>query len=95
MVALGSELLIYQVADTKAALLPALAAWTGPEPLTLDASELAEVDGAGLQLLVMLAHSLRERGGALRLQGCSAAVRGTLHSAGLAHWFELAQAEAA
>ena len=49
MLALGSELLIYQVAETKAALLPVLAAWDGRSPFALDASGVVEtIADAGL-----------------------------------------------
>jgi ABC-type transporter Mla MlaB component len=54
---LPAELTIYTAASTCAAWLNALAA-AGEGPLQAQASAVAEVDGAGLQLLVSLRHTL-------------------------------------
>lgn len=70
--ALPEELTIYTVADVRTALLgwlnePA----AGDEPRALDGSRVLEADGAGVQLLVALHHSLQARGMALTWAGLS------------------------
>jgi phospholipid transport system transporter-binding protein len=60
---LPAELTIYTAAETRGAWLAWLAAETGvDEPVcAVDARACSEVDAAGLQLLVALAHSLARR----------------------------------
>ena len=87
-VTLGPELLIFQVAETKPELLRALADWPGQGPLAIHCSALADLDGAGLQLLVHLGQTLQARGGVLQLRHCPPAIEAQIHAAGLAHAFE-------
>lgn len=75
--ALPSELSIYTAADTCAAWRSWLASLSAPgaDAPPIDASAVDVVDGAGVQLLLALARSLRERGLALHLAAPSAALR--------------------
>ena len=63
--ALPSELTIYSVGE----LSPQLAGWLSDASgsLRVDASQVAEVDSAGLQLLMALAQSCEQRGHTLAL----------------------------
>jgi len=77
---LASELTIFTMGD----LYPQMLKWLTPaesegpvesaEQLRLDASGVAEVDGAGVQLLMSLANSLGRRGRQLVLTDPSAAL---------------------
>ncbi len=69
---LPAELTIHAVADTARAWLSWLDDAADGAPLAIDASTTADVDGAGVQLLVALANALRQRGRALELQAPSA-----------------------
>jgi len=74
-VTLQSELTIYQVGELHAAAQPWLAegcAWR------LDLSQVAEMDGAGLQWLLFVQHRLRVAGHALAIAQASDAVRDVL-----------------
>lgn len=53
------------------------------EPLTLDLSGVESIDSAGIQLLLSLRASLREREQALTLSGASPVVRSALDVYGL------------
>lgn len=64
--ALPDELTIYSVAETAVAWRTHLD--DSGEALVLDAAGLAEVDAAGVQLLVSLANALQQRGRALVLK---------------------------
>ena len=74
---LPAELTIYTAAETRAAWLGWLAGETGlDEPVcAIDASACHEVDAAGLQLLVALAHSLARRQCRLQLLQPAAPLR--------------------
>jgi len=95
---LPAELSIFTANETRAVWLAWLAAeshsLTGAEGLPpLDASQVDVVDGAGVQLLLSLRHSLHERGLALQLaapsrtlsDACKAMGAGALLLAGSAH----------
>ncbi|MGZ5601014.1 MAG: STAS domain-containing protein, partial [Methylobacter sp.] len=58
-VVIGDEVTIYTVLTMKDTLLSALET---AEELELDMSGIAEIDGAGLQLLVMVKQAAAERG---------------------------------
>ncbi|MGQ9659229.1 MAG: STAS domain-containing protein [Thermochromatium sp.] len=68
---LSGELTIYTVAETLTRLRAHLAEHHLP---VLDLSEVTEIDGAGLQLLLWLRETARARGIALRLVAPSPAV---------------------
>lgn len=72
--ALPAELTIHGVADAARAWQPWLDAAPDTERLTVDASAPADVDGAGVQLLIALSNALQQRGRALDLLSPSAAL---------------------
>jgi anti-anti-sigma factor len=73
-IALSGDLSIYDAATTKAELLPWLERALERDTVRLDLSQVTELDGAGLQLLVMGKHLAAEKGRPFRLEACSAAV---------------------
>lgn len=79
---LPAELTIYTAAQTRQAWLDLPAAATD-EPLRLQASAVAEIDGAGLQLLVALRHSLAAQQRALHLLEPSPTLRTACARSGL------------
>ncbi len=83
---LPAELTIYTAAETRSAWLGWLAGETGlDEPVcAVDASACDEVDAAGLQLLVALAHSLARRQRRLQLLQPAAPLRTACTELGLA-----------
>lgn len=83
---LPAELTIYTAAETRAAWLGWLAGETGlDEPVcAVDASACDEIDAAGLQLLVALAHSLARRERRLQLLQSAAPLRAACNELGLA-----------
>ena len=88
---LPAELTIYTAAETRDAWLAWLggdaAHATAAEPLCkVDASACDEIDAAGTQLLVALAHSLARQQRRLQLQQPSTPVRAACHDLGLAAW---------
>ena len=54
-----TDLTIYSAAAAKDTLLGALA---GPSPISLDLRDVAEVDGAGIQLLLLVAREAQRSG---------------------------------
>ncbi|MGZ4995289.1 MAG: STAS domain-containing protein [Methylobacter sp.] len=78
------EVTIYTVMDLKEKLLSALAT---TEELELDMSGVSEIDGAGLQLLVMVKQAAAELGKVLRFTGHSPVVLELLDLSGLAGFF--------
>ena len=91
MLRLPAELTIYTAAETRTAWLAWLAedaapAGTGALPCLVDASGCDEIDAAGAQLLVALAHSLAQQGRPLQLQHASTPVRSACNDLGLATW---------
>ncbi len=76
----GPELTIYQVAELRTAWLAAYAAGTR----RFDLSSVAEIDGAGVQLLVALWRLGRRDGDAVQLVAPSPAVGDALALAGAA-----------
>ncbi len=88
---LPAELTIYTAAETRAAWLAWLASDAAlaahGEPLcAVDASGCDEIDAAGAQLLVALAHSLAQQQRRLQLHGASNPVRLACSDLGLAGW---------
>lgn len=88
---LPAELTIYTAAETRADWLNWLAdraAGTGDaDPMcAADASGCDEIDAAGAQLLVALAHSLAQQQRRLQLQHASTPVRQACRDLGLAAW---------
>lgn len=73
--AIGENMTIYQAQSQKDQLLAALAA-TGH--LELDLREVAEMDTAGLQLLILLKREATQHGKALTISGHSPAVQQAL-----------------
>ena len=89
MLRLPAELTIYTAAESRAAWLAWLAedaAPSGAAPCLVDASGCDEIDAAGAQLLVALAHSLAQQGRSLQLQHASTPVRSACNDLGLATW---------
>jgi anti-sigma B factor antagonist len=83
-IVISDELTIYAVLALKDTLLSALAAG---EALELDMSGISEIDGAGLQLLVMVKQAATASGKVLRLTNHSPAVLSLLDLSGLAGFF--------
>lgn len=83
-VAVHDPLTIYTAADWKGRLLAAL---EGCDALELDVSAVAEIDGAGLQLLIMSKHEAARQGKTLRIVKHSAAVLDALDLCQLAGFF--------
>jgi anti-anti-sigma regulatory factor len=88
---LPAELTIYTAAETRDAWLGWLAgdaaqADAGDPLCPVDASACDEIDAAGSQLLVALAHSLAQRQRRLQLLHASSPVRAACHDLGLADW---------
>ena len=88
---LPAELTIYTAAETRDAWLAWLtgdaAQAAAAEPLCpVDASGCDEIDAAGAQLLVALAHSLARQQRQLQLQQPSTPVRAACQDLGLAGW---------
>lgn len=80
--ALPAELTIYTAGETRPQWLAWLAA-NDAEALQVDASGVAEVDAAGVQLLVALARALEAQQRGLRIEQPSAALRGACERLGL------------
>ncbi len=83
--ALGPELTIYHAAEQRTALLAALAAH--PEGLALDLGEVAEIDSAGVQLLLAAHREGQLRQQPLRLARTSTAVDEVFALMGLSDFF--------
>lgn len=85
---LPAELTIYTAAETRGAWLGWLADTPdGDDPVcAVDASACDEVDAAGMQLLVALAHSLDKRQRRLQLLQPSTPLRQACGELGLAAW---------
>ena len=88
---LPAELTIYTAAETRSAWLAWLAgdaarADMGDPVCPVDASGCDEIDAAGAQLLVALAHSLARQQRQLQLQQPSTPVHAACHDLGLAGW---------
>lgn len=82
--ALGAELTIYTVAETRERLLAALQADAADDTdLVIDASAVREVDGAGVQLLLSLSQALAGRQRGLALAGPAAPLRAACSRLGL------------
>lgn len=77
---LEPELTIYAAASLRQALCEALAAGAG---LTLDLSQVCEIDSAGVQLLIAAARHAADSGQAFVLTGHSAAVQDAFELFGL------------
>ncbi len=80
--AVDGEFTIYTVQALRDALLAQLAQVPA---LVLDLQDVAEFDGAGLQLLVAAQHEARLQGRGLTVRAPSPAVMETLRQVGLAH----------
>ncbi|MCL6702585.1 STAS domain-containing protein [Pseudomonas sp. T1.Ur] len=74
-VQIDGELTIYTAADLAAQLLPRLGATPA---MALDLSQITEMDGAGLQLLLMVQREAPKAGTQLTVTGQSKAVTETL-----------------
>ena len=79
---LPAELTIYSVGE----LHPAWLAWVAAGGRCVDGSAVDQVDAAGLQLLLSLAHSLEARGTPLQLSGASRVLEDGCAALGLASW---------
>jgi anti-anti-sigma regulatory factor len=80
---LPAELTIYSVAELRTHWLAWLEAMDDAGPGQVDASAVAEVDAAGLQLLLSLSGALDRRRRALQLLQPSAALRAACQALGL------------
>jgi anti-sigma B factor antagonist len=78
------ELSIYTAADSKVALLNALA---GAQDLEIDLASVTEIDTAGVQLLILLKREANRQGKRLVLSGHSPAVMELTELYNLAGWF--------
>jgi anti-anti-sigma factor len=79
-VTIDGELTIYTAAELSAELLPRLGA---TPQMQIDLSQITEMDGAGLQLLIMVTREASKAGTALTLSGHSKVVLETLQLSGL------------
>ncbi|MCI8212839.1 sulfate transporter [Pseudomonas sp. S25] len=77
---IDGELTIYTASELSAQLLPKLGA---TPQMQIDLSQITEMDGAGLQLLIMVTREASRAGTALTLTGHSKAVLETLQLSGL------------
>ncbi|KFE57001.1 STAS domain-containing protein [Pseudomonas syringae] len=77
---IDGELTIYTASELSAELLPRLGA---TPQMQIDLSQITEMDGAGLQLLIMVTREASRAGTALTLTGHSKAVLETLQLSGL------------
>jgi anti-anti-sigma regulatory factor len=87
--ALPAELTIYTAGETRPHWLAWLAA-DGGESLQVDASGVAEVDAAGVQLLLALAHALQAQQRRLLIERPSPVLRGACERLGLTSLLEAA-----
>jgi len=85
---LPHELTIYTAAETRTAWLTWLsgeaAHSSGEAVCEVDGADVDEVDAAGVQLLVALAHSLQRQQLTLQLRRASGPLRNACHDLGLA-----------
>lgn len=87
--ALPNEMTIYTLASVHQECLawlkkiPKSRKRAASEPWSVDASSVAEVDAAGVQLLVALAHSLQSKRRSLHLDNPSAALTAACEGLGL------------
>jgi anti-anti-sigma regulatory factor len=81
LLALPEELSIYTVGGQQAAWL----AWLADQrdEVLIDASAVAQIDAAGVQLLAALLRSLDARALGWRVQGAGGALRDAFHTLGL------------
>ena len=77
------ELTVAQAADARNDLLRLCPPLAG-QPLDIDLAGLAPADTAAVQLLLALAHSLRQQGSTARLATCSGALRTMARALGAA-----------
>jgi anti-anti-sigma factor len=91
---IDGELTIYRAAELAAAMKAALADVADGGLLEVDLSEVAEMDSAGVQLLLAAKRSAGESGRSLRLSGRSPAVDEVLAILQLTEHFGDAIAEA-
>ncbi|HEX5355834.1 MAG TPA: STAS domain-containing protein [Aquabacterium sp.] len=89
-VSVEGELTVYAVHDLKARLLAAL---NEVSLLQIDLSDVSEVDGAGIQLLLAAQREARQRGAALRLTSVPPQVADALALMDLTHEFDTSPAE--
>ncbi len=82
--ALPAELNIYNVLETRDALLAWVATQTttGKDALEISACDVAEVDGSGLQLLAALSNSVHH----WKLVDSSDAFKAACHALGFSQW---------
>ncbi len=84
VLALPPELTIYTAGE----LHPQWLAWLERDTALVDGRAVDQVDGAGLQLLLSLAHALAQRGRSLQLQSPSRALAEGCCGLGLAAWLQ-------
>ena len=82
-----SDLTIYQAPEAKRWLLDALAAVAVGGALELDLSQVAEIDTAGFQLLILLKRESARQGKSVRLAGHSASVLDLMNFYDVAAYF--------
>lgn len=81
---LEGELTIYRAAELKEQLQQA---WGGAAPLEVDLAGITEVDGAGLQLLILAKREAQRSGKSVRFVGHSPAVLEVIDLANLSGQF--------
>jgi anti-anti-sigma factor len=84
LITLDGDMTIYQVADIKMQLLPIL---VKAGDIEIDLSRVNEMDGAGLQILMMIKRELTRRGDNLQLSAHSRAVLDVFELCNLANYF--------
>lgn len=80
---LDGECTVYVAHELRQRLMQALEA---APTLSLDLADVAEFDGAGLQLLIAARREAEQRGGTLQLVAASPVVAETLKLVGLGAW---------
>ena len=87
---LPAELTIFSAAETQAALLGWLASQPGEpaEPLALEAQQLLDLDGAGVQLLCAFSALVAHKGWAWQLVSPTETLVNACRTLGLASWLD-------
>lgn len=87
---LPGELTIFSAAETRTALLAWLAEQPGEpdQPLEVDAQQVLDIDGAGVQLLCALSTLLAQKGWAWRLVSPTGTLARACRTLGLSDWLE-------
>ena len=90
---LPAEFNIYAVADVWRSVNAGLPAAGGRDTLAIDCAQLREIDAAGVQILLSLAHTARQRAITVQFESMPAFLSERLQSLGAAELFATSQEE--